>query len=856
MSRTAPRTSAKSDNRTLFFKAAIKSDVAKLKGLLTLGQDVDVRDEAGRTALMRAAEHGQVEAARTLLAAGSDANATVSDRDSIWYGCNALISAAEGGAAQLAELLIKAGATPNCEAADGTTPLSIAVEQRSAPMVELLLKAGAPLGKDILVSSVWNSTSEVSLLLIEAGANVNARSDLGQSVLHGVAEKGQLEVLRALVKSKAKLNVRTNGDTPLLAAILNSHEECAIELIRAGADSSLTGMSRRNALMNASFLGQTEVVRALLEAGANANAKDKSGKTALMLANEKEHREIVELLRAGGSDDSGYQVQEYIRAALNGDVEGVRQLLDAGVDVNATYQNGAKALTSAIMKGHTEVVRLLISRKVNVNTVVSGNLLEGFSIKADALSVAAEEGHVEMVRLLIQAGADVNQSRYFQVDAVTRAAGAGHANVVRELIAAGFRLTGGYGKQALEAAVRAKREEATLALIDGGVRLQKKASANLLASAAEKGMSRVVKALLDHGADPKERNYFGVTPSQAAEHGGQTAVAAILRRAKSPQASPGMELIEAAERGDLRTVHRLIFEGVDLESRDAKGATALIRACAEGHLAVVSTLLKAGANPNATTNFVKRDKKKWFFHMDLTTETPLSCAVSALSLPAVNLLLDAGAEVQKTECGHVACMMLERGVKETLALVECLLDAGMNPDSRWPITNISLLEKAAQEGFADLVEKLVCAGARFKTALERDRSILDAIESARVDIARVLIERGIGEVKGTITPKALVAAAAAGMDEIVQLLLKRGVKVDRRADISVEETGGFEGVTALMAAASQGRESTVEILLKAGADPNAEDPIQRTALDYAQDPKNEGVRRRICGLIEMASNKK
>jgi ankyrin repeat protein len=836
-----------------FFKVVAKGDIARLKAQLDAGQRVDARDDTGKTALMRAAEHGNVEATRALLTAGANANASVSDRDSIWFGCNALIFAAQSGDAELVELLTRAGASPACAAADATTPLSIAVEHKSPRTVGVLLKAGAPLAKDILVASVWNNTADVSCLLIDAGADVNACDDLGQPVVHKAAEQGHAAILRALIRSNAKLNQKANSSTPLLVAIQNGHEDCALELIRAGADLSVTGLSRRDALMNAAALGQAAIVRALLKAGANPNAKDQDGKTALMLANEKEHSDVIRVLRGSGSDESGYKVQEYIRAAMKGDVERVRQLLKAGVDVNATYQNGAKALTSAVKNGHTDVVRLLIESGVDVGATIAGNLW-GVRFEADALALAAEAGHLEIVRLLIKAGTDVNRSRMFRSDVLSLAAKGGHADVIREILGAGFSLRGRCGLEALESAVRRRKEEAARVLLEAGVRPHGKDAAHLLVSAAEEGMTSVVKALLDAGADPKARDEFDETALQAAKSAGHKAVVAVLEKANSPQASPGLELVEAAERGDLRTVHRLILEGVDLESRDAKGATALIRASANCHLPVMKALLAAGANPNASTPVAKRDKKKWFHHMDLTSATPLSCAVAAHGLPAVELLLDAGADIRKTECGHVACMILQEGTEEGAALVERLLDAGMDPDARWPVINVSALEIAAQQGFTSLFGKLIRSGARLKTPLERDRAIVDAIRKEHLDAARLLIQQGIAlRVRGTITAEALVAAATAGLDEIVRLLLKRGVKIDRRVDTSFEREGSVEGITALMAAARHGHESTVSILLRAGADAKAEDAIGRTALDWAQDNKDRNAVQKVFRLIEAAA---
>lgn len=63
----------------------------------------------------------------------------------------------------------------------------------------------------------------------------------------------------------------------------------------------------------------------------------------------------------------------------------------------------------------------------------------------------------------------------------------------------------------------------------------------------------------------------------------------------SAQAHP---LVDAAERGDLAAVKRMIEAGVYVDVLNAEGETALHEAIDEGHLAIVDYLLKNGANVN------------------------------------------------------------------------------------------------------------------------------------------------------------------------------------------------------------------------------------------------------------------
>ena len=70
-------------------------------------------------------------------------------------------------------------------------------------------------------------------------------------------------------------------------------------------------------------------------------------------------------------------------------------------------------------------------------------------------------------------------------------------------------------------------------------------------------------------------------------------------------------------------------------------------------------------------------------------------------------------------------------------------------------------------------------------------------------------------------------AAQNGYPEIIQVLLKKGAKIDLQ---------NKDGVTALMWAALHGHEEAVKTLLANGADPNLESNNGKTALEITKDP--------------------
>ena len=89
-----------------------------------------------------------------------------------------------------------------------------------------------------------------------------------------------------------------------------------------------------------------------------------------------------------------------LEAANKGNIEAVKQHLDAGTDVNAKDSARWTPLHYAAANGHKEVVELLIARGADVNAKdVNGGT---------PLHIASVQGHKETAQLLIAKGAEVN----------------------------------------------------------------------------------------------------------------------------------------------------------------------------------------------------------------------------------------------------------------------------------------------------------------------------------------------------------------------------------------------------------------------------------------------------------------
>ena len=89
------------------------------------------------------------------------------------------------------------------------------------------------------------------------------------------------------------------------------------------------------------------------------------------------------------------------QAAKDGNIEAIKQHLDAGTDVNEKSEpNGFTSLHIAAGNGHKEIVVLLIANGAEVNAKIYGG--------KTPLDLAIFRNHPELAELLIAKGADLN----------------------------------------------------------------------------------------------------------------------------------------------------------------------------------------------------------------------------------------------------------------------------------------------------------------------------------------------------------------------------------------------------------------------------------------------------------------
>jgi ankyrin repeat protein len=157
----------------------------------------------------------------------------------------------------------------------------------------------------LLVASRQGDAALV-LQLLQAGADVDARNRFGKTPLHTAAEKGQTELVAALLKAGANARTASVNDrvTALMAASYAGHADIVTALLAAGADAAALDRMNKPAILYAAGQGQTAALQRLLDHGVAVNTAYAHGLTALMWAAGQGHVEATRLLLARGADMS------------------------------------------------------------------------------------------------------------------------------------------------------------------------------------------------------------------------------------------------------------------------------------------------------------------------------------------------------------------------------------------------------------------------------------------------------------------------------------------------------------------------------------------------------------------------
>jgi ankyrin repeat protein/WD40 repeat protein len=498
-------------------------------------------------------------------------------------------------------------------------------------------------------------------LLVNQGANPNARDSDGCTPLHIAARAGFDFLINALLAAGGDINAKNNKDqTPLHIAVECDQEQFILELLSYTVDLEAIDVDVHTALHIACVGKNPSIMRKLIEAGANLEATDSRGLTPLLYALSKGNS------RTGIIDG----ILDFKPNVCAVDIEGNgvfhlktigrcgvtdTRFSKFGADINSLNKNGTLPIQLAMIHG-VDMFRQLLYLGADPDARDA----RGLNVWFGAVAFWGQISQIICHEL----------SQYY-----------GSANIN----ARGFE-----GSTALHAAVYLTKPEA-------------------------------LTLLLSYGADPSITNSAGMNCLHVAGHSDKPDLLEILlnnERARLLLDSKGGEdqrtaLSQAAYHNKVKALRVLLKYHPQLEITDRESATALFLAIGfMENLECVRLLIDAGADINATNG------KCYVIHRAIRS-------IDGNPVNLVNELIEKNVRLDVLDAEGLSVLHYASGLQNNaIEMITLLLSYNVEIHSRQAITQNTILHTAAINGQVDIVEffienriELSLENAEGKTAL-------------------------------------------------------------------------------------------------------------------------------------------
>ena len=487
-----------SDADLALIDAIRKGDLEQVKSLLLVGADANAIEADGTSALAWAVYNNDVNMLDLLLGSsedGADANAAND------YGVTPLHLACTNQNTAIVSKLLKAGADPNKAKWTGETPLITCAGTGDIEAVSELLANGADVNaresKFEQTALMWAAAerhADVVKLLLEKGADISATSKLiPEPKAFFIETPGSMGTN---LPDTLRFREETGGFNTLQFAARSGDIGSVIALLDAGADIDAATKEEGSALVIAAAAGHEKLALTLLERGANPDIADAYGITPLHFALHKgllimnnwapsdtdkygwdRHNTpnlVKALLEQGAKPDprvkhswshldNPFQARSVedpaqievagatplLLAAVSGDIESMKLLIQHGADKDAKTIGGATLFMLAAGAGIEEDTRdekqaieaakyVLSLGDIDVNAILTANdakngpgagKIDGRNIMHFAITLAWKD----MIRYLFTLGVNPNHGDRYGMTPLMIAMGDPEARYYRNI---------------------------------------------------------------------------------------------------------------------------------------------------------------------------------------------------------------------------------------------------------------------------------------------------------------------------------------------------------------------------------------------------------------------------------------
>jgi ankyrin repeat protein/beta-lactamase regulating signal transducer with metallopeptidase domain len=610
--------------------------------------------------------------------------------------------------------------------------------------------------------------------------------------------------------------------------------------------------------------GDIEQVKSLIKNGTNVNTKGNSGRTALHYAAEKGFTDIAELLISEGADVNARNESRGTplhRAAALDHPEVVKLLIAKNVDVNARDNVGNTPLHLAARRIKKDAVELLMNKGADVN--VRNN--QGHS----PLDFALSWNRMENAKLLLGRGAEISD--------IYQAIRLGDAGKVKDFIGAGtdVNLKNQNGSTSLHIAAAAGNTALLELLIEKGadVNAKNNRGQTALCIAVSNDNKEMVKLLIEQGADVNTKDENSHTPfdiilSRNQRQISQNTNHAEIREMLLANGAEVMSIHAAVQSEDMEKVKEFLQQGIDINSKDGNGQTALYIAVNNDNKEIVKLLIEQGADVNArnengqspldiTLSRNQRQISQNPNHAEIREMLlangakilSIYAAIQSGSMEKVKEFLQKGIDINsKDEDGDTPLIISVN--RDNNDIAKLLIDKGADVNVG-DEGNYTPLYYAIWNLNKDMVNLLISKGAEVNfSAQEGDSIFYEAVWMDDFNIVKTLVDNGAKyDVKDKDGFTALHYAASQGSMDMVTLFISKGIDTSSihmaacAGDLSkvkefIEQGTAIDakdeaGWTALFWAACAGRTEVAEFLIENGADINSDDGHGRSILHQA-----------------------